>query len=282
MRAVVRDRRRRVPFLPFLVFVLAAAGMELPATARLAAGQGPNDPYQATVIVTGTDMRSRPSGFAQAFRKVLVNVSGEPRLGDDPRVVASGARAGSVVASFSYVDRMAGRPVHDEQGTRDRPYNLTVRFVPARIDKALADLGERVWRGPRPVVVPVLTVRGLDGASYRLSVENAAGAEQRAAFADMARDCAMAVRFPTEADFAAWGIGAAQSPSPPRAAGGDDALVAGRLEFEESLPGWVGAWRLRWQGEEYTWGIKGVNYDEAFRDLLRGVMRVASGHGAPD
>jgi len=25
-----------------------------------------------------------------------------------------------------------------------------------------------------------------------------------------------------------------------------------------------------------------VNYDEAFRDAIRGVVRVASGHGTPD
>jgi hypothetical protein len=92
----------------------------------------------------------------------------------------------------------------------------------------------------------------------------------------------MTVRFPREADFDAWGISAAQTPSPPAGPGRDDARVGGRLAFEESLPGWVGTWRLRWNGVEYAWGIKGVNYDEAFRDIIRGVMRVASGHGAPD
>jgi hypothetical protein len=39
---------------------------------------------------------------------------------------------------------------------------------------------------------------------------------------------------------------------------------------------------MRWRGVDYAWGIKGVNYDEAFRDLVRGVLRVASGHGAPE
>jgi hypothetical protein len=38
-----------------------------------------NDPYQATAIVTGYDMRSRPAGFAHCLREVLVKVSGEPR-----------------------------------------------------------------------------------------------------------------------------------------------------------------------------------------------------------
>jgi hypothetical protein len=40
--------------------------------------------YQAEAIVTGTDMRPRPWGFAQTLREVLVKSSGDPRLKDDP------------------------------------------------------------------------------------------------------------------------------------------------------------------------------------------------------
>jgi hypothetical protein len=243
--------------------------------------QGTSELYEMTVIVTGYDMRSRPSGFAQALRWVLVNVSGEPRLRADRRVSALAAHADKLVASFHYVDQMAGIKYHDEQGTYDRPYNLTVKFVPARIDKALADLGEKPWRGTRPVVVPVLTVRGFSGASYLLSAKSPAGAEQRPAFADAARDFHMKVRFPTETDFAAWGISTGRFRSLPPTPATDEALVAGTLEFQKSIPGWVGSWRLRWHGVDYAWGIKGVNYDEAFRDIVRGVLRLASGHDAP-
>lgn len=237
--------------------------------------------YQATVIVTGTDTRSRPTGFAQALRAVLVTVSGEPRLHDDPRVGELAARAAELVTSYSYVDRMAGRPVHDEQGTRDRPYDLTVHFDPAKVDAALATLGERPWRGPRPAVLPVVAVDGF-GRSYLLSAENAAGTEQRAAFADVARDLGMTARFPSDAELAAWDVTVGRFPSPRVASSPERAVVAGTLAFQETLPGWVGSWKMRWHGAEYTWGIRGVNYDQAFRDLVRGVMRVASGHGAPD
>ncbi len=275
-RRVPCRRRRWTPLLIALPLGLMSA--MVPSSRA----QGTSELYQATVIVTGYDMRSRPSGFAQALRWVLVNVSGEPRLRADPRVSALAAHADTLVAFFHYVDQMAGIKYHDEQGTYDRPYNLTVKFVPARIDKALADLGEKPWRGKRPVVVPVLTVRGFTGASYRLSAESPAGAEQRSAFADVARDFYMKVRFPTETDFAAWGISTGRFPSLPTTTATDEALVAGTLEFQTSLPGWVGSWRLRWRGVDYAWGIKGVNYDEAFRDIVRGVLRVASGHAAPE
>jgi hypothetical protein len=263
------------------LFLIAPSLAFVSATAPSSSAQATSQLYQATVIVTGYDMRSRPSGFAQALRWVLVNVSGEPRLRSDPRVSALAAHADALVASFHYVDQMAGIPYHDEQGTYDRPYNLTVKFVPPRIDKALADLGERPWRGRRPVVVPVLTVRAFTGASYLLTAENPAGTEQRPAFADVASDFYMKVRFPSKAEFAAWGVSLGRFPSIPTQTVTDDAVVAGTLEFQKALPGWVGSWRMRWRSVDYAWGIKGVNYDEAFRDIVRGVLRVASGHGAP-
>jgi hypothetical protein len=49
--------------------------------------------YEAYAIVTGTDMRQRPWGFAQCLREVLVKVSGDPRLKDDPRVIELAAHA---------------------------------------------------------------------------------------------------------------------------------------------------------------------------------------------
>src|ERR1700733_343054 len=88
--------------------------------------------YQADVIVTGTDMRQRPWGFAQTFRTVLVKSSGDPRLMDDQRVAELAAHAADFVVCFSYVDMMADIPVHDEQGTYDRPHKLTVTFDPAK------------------------------------------------------------------------------------------------------------------------------------------------------
>jgi len=245
------------------------------------AAQGTADLYQATAIVTGTDMRSRPIGFAKCLRDVLVKVTGEPQLHDDPRVAPLAAHADVYVASFSYVDRMAGRPIHDEQGTRDRPFNMTVKFVPAEIDRLLSTLGERPWRGPRPVLVPVVAVR-FGSASYLLSAESPDGAAQRAVLTDVAGEFGIAVRVPGDAQLASWGVAKGQFPAPRVSAGPDQALVAGTLEFDEALPGWIASWKMRWHDTAYAWGIRGVNYDDAFRDLMRGVVRVASGHGAPE
>lgn len=273
-----RARRRwRAAAVGLVMLALACPA----AAPRSGGAQETGGLYQTTVIVTGYDMRNRPAGFAQALREVLVKASGEPRLTKDPRVSELARRAGTLVTSFDYVDQMAGIKHKDDQGTYDRPYNLTVHFDPARIDKALAALGEHPWRGRRPVVVPVIAVRSV-GASYLLSAEAPAAAGQRDAFAGVASEYAMKVRIPSEADLAAWHVTAGTFPAPPPAASPDQAVVAGTLEFQPAIPGWVGAWKMRWRGTDYAWGIRGVNFDEAFRDVIRGVVRVASGHGGPN
>ena len=140
--------------------------------------------YQAYAIVTGTDMRQRPWGMAQCLREVLVKVSGDPRLKDDPRVLELASHADRSVASFDYVYMMAGIPKKDDQGSYDRPHKLTVRFDPAKIDSLLSDLGEKPWHGERPFVVPVLLVNGPKPPAYVLSAETPRGIEQRGTFAN--------------------------------------------------------------------------------------------------
>jgi hypothetical protein len=131
--------------------------------------------YQANVIVTGTDMRQRPWGFAQTLRTVLVKSSGDPRLKDDPRLADLTAHADTLVLCFSYADMMAGIPLHDDQGTYDRPHKLTVTFDPAKIDAILAQFGDKPWRGTRPVIVPVILVHGPKPPPYLLNAETPRG-----------------------------------------------------------------------------------------------------------
>ena len=242
-----------------------------------------SDPYQANDIVTGFGLDARQGGFAHCLREVLVRLSGEPRLEHDQRVSELAAHAESMVTSFDYADVLLGLgfPVHDDQGTADRPEYLVVRFDHGKIDQALAGLGERPWQAPRPQVVPVLAVRG-PAVAYLLSAEAKRGVDQRGSLAAAALQYGLTLRIPTEAEFAAWGVGLDGFPSPRAEPKGEQAIVAGTLEFNEVRSGWVGSWRMQWRGIDYAWGISGVNFDEAFRTLTRGVARVASGHGAPD
>lgn len=261
-----------------------AVALLLAVTGPAGAADG-NDFYTANAIVTGTDLRQRPWGFAQCLREVLVKLSGNPRLQDDPRAVELAEHADRFVAAFDYVDLMAAYKKKDDQGSYDRPHRLTVHFDPAKVDAALARLGETPWRGERPVVVPVLLVHGPKPPPYLLTAEEPRAAEQRGSFVDRAGELGLAVHIPSAAELVAWQIAAASFPLPegePPYLQPGKAVVLGRLDWNEALPGWIGAWRLRWRGADYGWGIKGVNYDVAFRDIVGGVMLLASGHGKPD
>jgi hypothetical protein len=292
-----------------LLFAAALAGAQAQPTAADAGGQAPGSPsasgnyfgsrlvppkpesscppnigpmYQADAIVTGTDMRQRPWGFAQTLREVLVKSSGDPRLKDDPRTAQLAVHADSFVACFDYVDMMAAVPLHDDQGTSDRPHKLTVYFIPTEIDALLAQFGDKPWRGERPIVVPVLLVHGRKPPPYVLSAEISAGEEQRGSFTTAAQQFGMHVRVPSDAELLAWGASVGHFPSEPPTSSAGEAIVVGQLDWSETLPGWIGNWRMRWQGAYYDWGISGVNYDAAFRNIVRGVVLAASGAGSPD
>ena len=255
-----------------LLFAVALAGVRAQPTTAEAGAQAPGSPsangnyfgsrlvppksegscppnidpmYQADAIVTGTDMRQRPWGFAQTLREVLIKSSGDPRLKDDPRTAQLAVHADRFVACFDYVDMMAAVPLHDDQGTSDRPHKLTVYFIPAEIDALLAQFGDKPWRGERPIVVPVLLVHGRKPPPYVLSAEIPAGEEQRGSFATAARQFGMDVRVPSDVELLAWGASAGHFPGEPPPSSAGEAIVVGRLDWNETLPGWMGKWRMR-------------------------------------
>ena len=274
------DLRTRYPWRFATVLFAAVIAICRLGSSAPAHADATSDLYKSTVIVTGFDMRNRPAGFARALHEVLVKLSGEPRLDKDPRVDALAKHADTLVASFDYVDQMAGIPIHDEQGTYDRPYYLTVLFDRAKIDQTLADLGEKPWLGARPLIVPVFAVDRVT-KSYLLSSENPSGADMAGSFTDVGADYDIHVKIPSDAELKAWGVSLGAFPAPTEASTPDEVIVAGTLVFKEDLPGWVGDWHFKWHDAEYKWEISGVNFDSAFRDAIRGVLRVVSGHDGP-
>jgi uncharacterized protein len=251
----------------------------------IAAGEV-DDLYEAQTVVTGQGERSRRLGFVDCLEQVLVKVSGDPRLLGDPGVAVMAGQAGTFVANFRCHDRMAGIPVHDEQGTRDRPYDLTVDFHPAKIDAALRSLGHEPWSAPRPRVIMFLGVRL--GTTYLLASDGERGRDQREALADAAERLGIPMALPdqaalTKAGLSYEGLSAVDLPrldATARTMGGDLALVGNMLWSEEAL-GWIADWRLGAEGKSYRWRIGGVSFDDAFRNAMAGAAQILSGHGRP-
>ncbi len=248
-------RRSALP----VVAIIAAV-----APPSLAARHDPHlDRYEARTIVTGTDLRSRPAGMAACLADVLVKVSGDPTILDDPRLPALQARAGNYATGFDYWDRMSGIAHHDEQGSSDRPYDLTVRFDPVRVAAALRILGRAPWPDPRPALVVQVKVQDLHDA-FDLTAGEKRAAEMRAALVESGEKYGIRVIVPDSLTAPANGV-----------------ALPGTLVLSEAALGWVASWHLKWQGANYVWGVSGVNFDAAFRDGVRGAEQVLSGHGPP-
>jgi hypothetical protein len=245
------------------------------------------DLYQAQTILTGQGEEGRPQGLAECLVDVLAKVSGDPHLLDDPRVAALKPQAASLVRAFRYRDRMEGLPVHDEQGTRDRPYDLTCDFYPERIDAVLRALGVEPWPAERPRVAVFLAVRNI-AASYLFADDTRRDNGQRDSLLRTSYRTGVPVALPKQAELAAAGLDLDTlwnaEPSSLAAAAktlGADLPLVGTMRFSEEVHGWIADWRLAAQGRTYKWQVRGVNFDEAFRSALRGTAQILSGHGQP-
>src|SRR5688572_28204940 len=194
-------RNRRMLKVPRIAGLLA----HLTVLLMLACGSAAADLYQAQAIVTGEGEENRKIGFARALEQVLVKVSGDPRLAGEPAVAAMAGEAGAFVAKFRYRDRMAGIPVHDEQGTRDRPFDLTVDFIPEKIDAALRSLGREPWTAPRPRIVLFLGVQN-GPTAYTLAGDGERGRDLREALAAEAGRLGMPALLPDQAAFSEAGL----------------------------------------------------------------------------
>lgn len=238
-----------------------------------AAGQARDDAAlcEGTAIVTGTGADTRAEGLAHALRDVLVKRSGNPSLPRDPRVAPLEAKAADMLDDYLYLDRMSDLPKHDEQGTRDRPYTLVARFSPAKIDAALAELGDRPWLAERPNLLVRIIIIDNKKTRFPLTADGDNDERHRQALLAAATRYGMHLVLVPLAKVNA-------DASVPNAL-----LVTGTLRWSGVDPGWTAAWHVGGdQGSETkAWGVKGVSFDEAYRDLVWGAMAIASGHALP-
>lgn len=255
--------------------------------ARACAAGAPLESYRAQAVVTGTGEVNREVGFALAFKDVLVKVSGDPRLLSDARVEALAKDAADYVQEFHYRDRMQGIPIHDEQGSHDRPHDLTTAFAPERIDAVLRSLGSRPWPAARPTLTLILHVQH-GTQEFLVSSDNAAGIDMRDSLKQASRSVGIPMTLPSDAALAASGALDPKGDLDPATlrkltsdGGGSYALV-GSLVWSDSELGWVADWSLAAGGRDHHWQIRGVSFDDAFRNAVRGAAQVLSGNGNPD
>lgn len=243
---------------------------------QASASPPPEDLYRASVVVTGQDPARHDPGLAIVFRRVLAKVAGDPGLLDDVVPIPDIAAIKGAITEKTLRDLLAGRPYHDEQGTRDRPHEMTVIFDAAMVDATLAGLGREPWRGARPVLTLFVHVTQ-DQRAYTLSRDGQENVSMAEAIASAGDRYGMRVDLPAKATLAglSW-------PDPDLAAlpadTADSVSIAGTLAWRPDEFGWHAQWRLRHAGGERRWTSQGTNFDEAFRIAAGGAAKILSGN----
>ncbi|WP_244443075.1 DUF2066 domain-containing protein [Bradyrhizobium sp. Ai1a-2] len=243
--------------------------------------------YQAQTIVTGQGEANRIIGFADCLEDVLIKVSGALELQSDPRLDAYKSHSADFVSAYRYHDQMSGKPKHDEQGTRDRPYDLIVDFNDKKINDVLNSLGVKPWLARRPIL-GVLVEMEQGSRQYVVTSDAKQSDLQRDSLLAAALKRGMMIVLPDVAALTKASINAAELLTTPSATlasvaadrGGEVALV-GRLAWDESELGWATEWRMDWNGRMHRWQLRGVTFDEAFRRGIGGAARILSGNGDP-
>jgi uncharacterized protein len=239
--------------------------------------------YRTKVTVTGQGEANRIAGFATCLEDVLIKVSGAQKLAGDRRLAAYKSKAKDFVTAFSYRDQFLGKPIRDEQGTRDRPYDLTVDFEESKIDELLKKLGLKPWLSRRPVLA-VFVAMEQGPRNYIVTIDGTQSDLQRDALLAAADKRGMLIVLPgaaalTKSNITGETLGTTPlSALAPVAAEQDaEAILTGRLVWDDRQLGWATQWQIDWAGRTHRWQVRGVTFDEAFRRGIGGAAEVLSG-----
>jgi hypothetical protein len=222
--------------------------------------------YRAQTTVTGQGEENRLGGIERCFVDVLIKVSGSTRLANDSKVIAHMLEAGTFVESFAYIDQMSGTPKRDEQGTRDRPYDLIVDFDRDKINGLLFELNVLPWLSPRPVIAVVVRMNA-GGATFPVSNDSRRSELQKEALLAAASKRGLQIVLPDAASLekldrshSGMMLGRAVT-----AELGAKVTLVGQLTWVDPELKWRADWRLLWQGRLHHWQVGATTFDEVFR-----------------
>ncbi|MGH6712132.1 MAG: DUF2066 domain-containing protein [Bradyrhizobium sp.] len=242
------------------------------------------DLYRAQAIVTGQGEANRVIGFAACLEDVLIKVSGAQKLAGDRRLASYKSNAKNFVAGFSYHDQMSGKPHRDEQGTRDRPYDLTVDFDEEKIGDILKALALKPWLARRPRLAVFVEMKQ-GPKNFIVTSDGTQSDLQRDALLAAAGRRGMDIVLPSAAAVEKSNLNGAELKTASSSTlatvaaelGGEVALV-GQLVWDDRKLGWATRWQIEWRGRTHRWQVGGGTFDEAFRRGIGGAAQALSGN----
>jgi len=135
---------KRFVFLFLAVFIVVAVSPAA-STAEL---------YTGSVTVANQGAGERARALPLALRQVLVKVSGDARIADDPSVAGALGQAGAIMLQATYrQDVLTGAT-----GAQSRVTTLLAQFDRSGVDAILRKAGRPIWTSERPGVLAWLVI----------------------------------------------------------------------------------------------------------------------------
>ena len=140
--------------------------------------------YEITLPVVSQLEQDRIQIIPQAFKQVLVKVTGNSAILKDPRVQSTAKQANQYIEAFSYQSVPSKKPF---------PYLVTIIFDSDEVDHFLQTVGVPVWGENRPLTLIWLSV---SSAKFSEIVENDSTAEIYGLFQQAALRYGLPILFP--------------------------------------------------------------------------------------
>jgi hypothetical protein len=219
------------------------------------------DLFSCRVIVTGTDHRD-DDALPRCLQDAIIKATGRPSLREDARLAPVLRDAPFLVEDVLYLDRMTDIPHHDEQGSRDRPYDLIAWFQPDKLTARLGALGIPVWHDRPERLELLITVEPARGNPFTVTAEQDVSERHRQALLAAADRFGLHIALPTEIRLLSrlpWLSASSQG-------------LRGVLKWSDADFGWNATWTLvdRGRTPQPEWTVRGVAFDEAYRVGLGG------------
>lgn len=264
-RPVVRCNNPAPRLARMLLPVLLTLGLTEPALAAPDDFTGLNC---ATTIITGTEDPERARGIVEVFEEVVVKMSGDDAITASRLLGKAADEPSAMIETIELEDRMKGIPVHDEQGTRERPHFLRICFDRAKLTQLLKSSGSDVWPEPRLTVRIVLAVE-TPGGAYIVRREGAEGYGQRLALIDTAAERGLPIRLPDADSTIGAGEIAAIVDTGEAEANKAQPTLYGTLALNPGGSDWNATWRL---DDSKVWLAETVSFDDAIREGIGGAI----------
>jgi len=239
--------------------------------------------HRGEAIVTGQDdLEERERGIRHALIHALIKLSGDDRVADHPELPAILADAETFVIAHEYEDRKHGVPISDEQGTRDRSFQLRVDFDGDALHNVLERLGFGAWHEDRPRLLVLLAVTDHVDA-FVIGTEVAQGIGHREVLEYEAHRRGMPLVIPRMDSFEATAVSHHDVVSTHGGAVGAlaraysaDAALTGAMT-QSSTGAWSTDWTLLADDLPVRWRVPETTFDRSISQALGHSSRVLAG-----